>query len=115
MRYVILFLFVLGMLGSCDQAPKQGADGYVFTSKQYEQNPVTVNIVTYKTQKDLYNAAKARGADYPKIVAFSVLTPQRDTCTIHMIDPTVSYQPEYVGHEFLHCAYGQWHKNNESF
>ena len=114
MRYVILFLFVL-MLGSCDQAPKQGADGYVFASKQYEQNPVTVNVVTYKTQKDLYNAAKARGADYPKIVAFSVLTPQRDTCTIHMIDPTVSYQPEYVGHEFLHCTYGQWHKNNESF
>lgn len=114
MRYILLLLLVL-MLGSCEQAPKQGKDGYVFHQKQYEQNPITINFVTYKSQKDLYYAAKARGADYPKIVAFSVLTTKRDTCTIHMIDPTVSYQPEFVGHEFLHCAYGQWHKNNESF
>ena len=110
----IIFFFSL-LLASCDQSPKTGADGYTFYGKQYEQNPVTVNIVTYKSRADLYNVAKARGAPYKGIVAFSVLSNKRDTCTVHMIDPSISYQPEYVGHEFLHCAYGQWHKNNDTF
>lgn len=110
-----LIALSLLLLASCDQGPKQGKDGYNFGNKQYEQNPVTVNIVTYKSQKELYQVAKSKGANYPKVAAFSVLTTKRDTCTIHMIDPAISYQPEYVGHEFLHCAYGQWHKNNESF
>jgi hypothetical protein len=113
MRYIIIFLFAL-MLSSCEPAPKQGKDGYIFGKKQYEQSPVTVNIITYKKQKELYQVAKSKGANYPKIVAFSVLSAKRDTCTIHMIDPNVSYEPEYVGHEFLHCAYGQWHTNNDS-
>lgn len=109
-----IFSIALLLLASCDQSPKQGKDGYTFGSKQYEQNPVTVNIITYKSQKDLYQVAKSKGANYPEVVAFSVLTTKRDTCTIHMLDPTVAYQPEFVGHEFLHCVYGQWHTNNDS-
>jgi hypothetical protein len=31
-----------------------------------------------------------------------------------MVDPKVEYQPEFVGHEMLHCFYGQWHKNNKT-
>lgn len=106
---------LLLLLASCDQTPKQGADGYKFGEKQYERQTVQVNIVVYKTQKEIYNAAKARGVDKPNIVAFSALRPPYDTCTVHMLDPAVKYEPEFVGHEFLHCVYGQWHRDNNSF
>ena len=109
----IFVVFAL-LLASCDSAPRTGPDGYQFGYKQYEQNPVTVTVVTYKTQQDLYKVAKSKGADYPEIAAFSILYPNKEVCTIHMIDPSVSYEPEYVGHEFLHCVYGQWHRNNDS-
>lgn len=106
---------LLLLLASCSKGPQQGKDGYVFGDKQYEQSPVTVSVVVYPRQKDIYAAAKAKGANYPQVVAFSELTNDRTKCTIHMIDPTVKYAPEFVGHEFLHCAYGQWHKDNNTF
>jgi hypothetical protein len=108
---IVLLLF----LASCGKGPQQGKDGYVFGEKQYEQSPVTVSVVVYKRQKDIYLAAKAKGANYPDVTAFSVLSGDRATCTIHMIDPSVKYAPEFVGHEFLHCVYGQWHKDNNTF
>lgn len=107
---------IVGMLlvVSCNNGPNKGKDGYIFSNKQYEQSPVTVSIATYKSQEQLYQVAKSKGANYPNVVAFSVLTTKKDTCTIHMIDPSVRYEPEFVGHEFLHCVYGQWHINNDS-
>ena len=109
----LLVLPLLFLLASCEN--KIGNDGYKFGEKQYEQTPVSVSIVTYKTEKDLQAAARARGANNEGIVAFSVLRANDpSTCTIHMIDPAVKYQPEFVGHEFLHCVYGQWHTNNDS-
>lgn len=109
----LLVLPLLFLLASCEN--KIGNDGYKFGEKQYEQTPVSVSVVTYKTEKDLQAAARAKGANNEGIVAFSVLRAgDPSTCTIHMIDPAVKYQPEFVGHEFLHCVYGQWHTNNES-
>ena len=113
MKY-ILILFIALMLGSCDPAPQKGVDGYRFGTKQYERSNVQVNIVTYKSTPEFEKVLQKY--DLPATTAaFSVLTPPYDTCTIHMLDPTVAYEPEYVGHEFLHCAYGQWHKDNESY
>jgi hypothetical protein len=108
-----LSLFALA-LTSCDKVSNTGADGYKFGTPQYEKQQVRIDIVTYNSQKDLVAAAKARGANNPDIMAFSIIKPPFDTCTIHMVKPTVSYDPEFVGHEFLHCVYGQWHTNNES-
>ena len=103
-------------LASCGPTPQKGADGYTFGDKQYEKTTVQVNIVTYKSQAALQKALGNRaGVDASNVVAFSVLKPPFDTCTVHMVDPSISYKPEFVGHEFLHCTYGQWHKNNSSF
>jgi len=113
MRYIIIFLLAL-MLGSCEPAPKRGADGYLFGEKQYERNAVQVKIVTYKSQEEFSKVLKELKLS-KTTAAFSLLAPPYDTCTIHMIDPSVKYEPEYVGHEFLHCAYGQWHKDNSTF
>ena len=104
------------LLASCNQAPDQGADGYKFGEKQFEKSQVQINVVTYKSQTDLQKALGNRaGVDASNVVAFSVLRPPFDTCTIHMVDPKVKYQPEFVGHELLHCVYGQWHKDNSTF
>lgn len=109
----LLVLPLLFLLASCDN--KVGNDGYKFGQKQYDQTPIAVNVVTYKTEKEIRTAAAARGAKNEGIVAFTVLRAgDPATCTIHMIDPAVKYQPEFVGHEFLHCVYGQWHTNNDS-
>ena len=113
MKYILILFFAL-MLGSCDSSPKKGADGYRFGQKQYERDDVQVKIVTYKSQAE-FNKILNQSKLPKTTAAFSVLSPTFNTCTIHMIDPSVSYEPEFVGHEFLHCAYGQWHKNNESF
>lgn len=101
-------------LTSCDTGPEAGADGYTFGQPQYEKQQVQVAVVTYNTRNELLEAARSRGVNNPELVAFSVLKPPFDICTIHMVKPTVSYEPEFVGHEFLHCIYGQWHTNNES-
>lgn len=112
-KKVILVLFLF--LSACDQGPKQGADGYRFGQKQYTKQEVQINIVTYQSQRELQRVLGNRaGVQAENVVAFSVLQPPFDTCTIHMVDPAVSYQPEYVGHEFLHCVYGQWHKDNNT-
>lgn len=109
----LLVLPLLFLLASCENKVRN--DGYKFGQKQYEQTPVTISVVTYKTEEDLVKAATVLGANYPNIAAFSVLTPNdHSKCTIHMIDPAVKYQPEFVGHEFLHCVYGQWHTDNDS-
>lgn len=107
------FALALLLLASCDQGPKTGADGYKFGQKQYEKQTVQVNIVVYKTQQD-FNKVLTQRKLPEKTAAFTVLRPPFDSCTIHMIDPAIRYEPEYVGHEFLHCVYGQWHTNNDS-
>lgn len=111
-RVSLIFLL---FLASCGPTPQTGKDGYTFDEKQYEKTTVQVNIVTYKSQKDLQKALGNRGGvDASNVMAFSVLKYPFDTCTVHMVDPSISYMPEFVGHEFLHCTYGQWHKNNST-
>ena len=112
----ILGFAALATLAGCEPAPRQGSDGYTFGDKQYTQNNVQVEIVTYASRADLEREIKRRGikADGNQIIAFTSLYPKDPTrCTIHMVDPAVEYVPEFVGHEFLHCVYGQWHSSNQ--
>lgn len=95
---------------SCD---RRGSDEYAFGTKQYEKSSVKVNIVTYKSEKEFREEIKRRKLS-ENTAAFTVLKPPFDECTINMIDPSVRYEPQFVGHEFLHCVYGQWHTNNQS-
>jgi len=99
--------------------PNEGVDRYVFLQKTIERKDVRIIVVTYKSYGELEAAVRSHiGAD-PKysairahrVQAFSVLQkPNYDVCTIHMIDPIISYEPEYIGHELMHCVYGEFHK-----
>jgi hypothetical protein len=109
MKYLLLCSALI--LAGCNS--QQGADNYSFGTKQYEKDSVQVSIVTYESPAKLQKIAKDKyRINSDTLVAFSVLRPPFDKCTIHMVDPTVSYEPEFVGHEFLHCVYGQWHTSN---
>ena len=111
-HFAITFSLLLA-LTSCNETRKPGADGYVFGDKQFERQSVQVNTVVYKSESEF--ASELRKRRLPETVAaFTILQPPFDSCTIHMIDPAIRYEPEFVGHEFLHCSYGQWHTNNES-
>ena len=116
LTFAVIFGIVFLSLNSCEQQPRQGADGYTFGEKQYEKNSVQISVVVLKSDDEMVAQLKRRGVSDPEsVVAFSVLyAPNFDKCTIYMIDPAIRYEPEYVGHEFLHCYYGQWHTDNDS-
>jgi hypothetical protein len=122
MKKILLGFILLLTFAGCDNAGQTtknvGADGYQFGKKQYEKSQVTVDIVVYDSLNDLRLEAKKRRLVRPgepnNIEAFAEIRPPNfDTCTIHIVDPAKYYSPEFVGHEFLHCVYGQWHSNNQ--
>jgi hypothetical protein len=111
----LLILPFLFLLASC--GPQTGADGYSFGKKQYTQTDLRVDVVVYETKEKFMAEVRRRNlvADGNEIAAFTVLyLDDRSRCTIHIIDPEADYSPEFVGHEFLHCVYGQWHSSNQS-
>lgn len=110
----IFSILAIAMLASCKPSPQEGADGYKFGTPQFQKTSFQVNVVVYEDRKQLLVAAKKYGITIPDVLAFSVLRPPFDVCTIHMVSPSYSYEPEYIGHEFAHCMYGQWHTNNDS-
>lgn len=90
-----------------------GQDLYKFSTPQYFKDHVFVKIVTYPTFAHLALAAKIQGFDnWQAVRAFAVQDPSLlGPCTVHIVDPSVSYHPDYAGHEILHCFYGNWHQN----
>ena len=117
--FVLLCLLVMSSCSEDSTTNDLGYDGYTFHSKQYNNKQVLVSIVTFKTWAD-FRAEIARQkitltTDDQSVVAFSIVDKDnKQLCTIYMIDPETHYLPEYTGHEFLHCAYGQFHINNDS-
>lgn len=109
MKAAILF----GLMALTTKYP---ADDYRFERKEFEHTTPTIRFVIHKNAKDLIAAAppetvrevKAYGGT---LQAWSALTgPDLSICTVHIIDPSVSYQPEWIGHEIAHCIYGRWHR-----
>lgn len=122
-NFLIFFLLFLLLFSSCTRKietdESSGFDGYTFHSKQYDNKQVLVSVVTFKTWAE-FRAEIARQkitltSNDSNVVAFSTIeVDNRQICTIYMIDPETQYLPEYTGHEFLHCVYGQFHIKNDS-
>lgn len=110
--FPLLLLASLSVV-SCDiPSSRVGADGYSFGDPSFERTEVKVQLVTYKTRAEFMAAAKKRGVDSLELQAFTELQSPFDRCIIHVMDPKVQYQPEFIGHELAHCFYGQWHTSN---
>lgn len=107
MRAALILAAAL-LLTSCDQS--EAADGYAFGVPTFDRAEPNIRIVTHRSLAEL-RAAAPRGiydAEAAKLMAWSVIRP--DGCEMHVVDPAVSYQPEWIGHELAHCAWGEWHK-----
>lgn len=120
-KFWIGCLSLLAVVSCSDGSVNQkGTDGYIFHKKQYTKNELQITVVEHPSYADLRASAKAESStvkteiDFSALAAYSVLQPTTNVCTIHIVDPSKEYTPEFVGHEFLHCVYGQWHIDNKT-
>jgi len=100
--------FVVSSPASARQNP--GPDGYAFERKEYTQTRLDVRIVEHASYRELLAAMPNGGPPRAvrKVQAWSNISPD-GFCEIHIIDQSVSYTPEAIGHELAHCIYGRWH------
>lgn len=102
-------------LVACDNPSKsKGKDGYYFEKETFTRTEFPVEVVLVKDAAAIAAAIKERsnvhGTIEPKnVAAFSVIRTNDPKCTIYMIDPKNKYEPEFIGHELVHCIYGVWH------
>lgn len=116
MRLIILLVASL-FLASCDPSPQRGKDGYYFEKESFTRTTFPIEIVLVETEFEMKRLVEARMADTvligeataKQVAAFSIIRLNEDRCTIYMLDPKTSYQPEWIGHELVHCIYGVWH------
>ena len=104
MRTITLLLLTI-ILSGCATVPR-GQDAYRFDHREWYEPEKPIVFVEHKSLEDLRSAAPVRGKG--EVMAWSVLT--KDRCIVHIIDPKVSYEPKWIGHEIAHCLYGRWHK-----
>jgi hypothetical protein len=91
-----------------------GADGYYFEQETFTHTSFPVEVVLVQTDEEMIKlireAKNVQGEVDPKLVAaFSSIRPTDGRCKVYMIDPKVRYDPQWIGHEFVHCVYGIWH------
>jgi predicted small secreted protein len=112
---VVVVATALFSLAACDNTSKQkGKDGYYFEKESFTRTEFPVEVVLVKDAAAITAEIKKRnniqGTVEPKnVAAFSVVRLNDPKCTIYMIDPKNKYEPEFIGHEFVHCIYGVWH------
>lgn len=106
---------ILVTLVACDNQSKQkGKDGYYFEKESFTRTEFPVEIVLVKNAAQMQAEVRKRNnlhgtVDASKVAAFSVIRMNDPKCTIYMIDPKNKYEPEFIGHELVHCIYGVWH------
>ncbi len=117
-----LLLLPLFFVTSCDNAPvkKRGKDGYYFEQETFTRTNFPVEVILVQSEKEMSaliqkRTGQAVGKISPKnVAAFAVIRNNDTKCTIYMLDPKVKYEPEYIGHELVHCIYGVWHKEPQT-
>lgn len=92
----------------------EAADAYAFKRKEWQRLTPKITFVEHPSLGALIAAAPKRTRDEAKaagrtIMAWSEIDPKSGAATVHIVDPLVSYAPEWIGHEIAHVLYGRWH------
>jgi hypothetical protein len=98
------------LLTAACQTP-DALDGYRLERADYDHAEMVVTFVDYPNRWT-FEKAKRLNLPYGRVdttLAFSALDPRSNRCTIHMLTPTKRYRPELVGHEIMHCRFGNFH------
>lgn len=114
-KLIIGAMLILGILfvPGCEQSHKKAVDGYYFEKETFLRTQIQVKIVLIKNQTEMDKLSAQHGmktVPNEVIKAFATLSKNEPACTIYVIDPKIEYNPEWIGHELVHCIYGDWHK-----
>jgi hypothetical protein len=111
----VVIATALFSLVACDNpGSSKGKDGYYFEKESFTRTEFPVEIVLVENAAamaaEISKRKNLHGTVEPtKVAAFSVIRMNDPKCTIYMIDPKNKYEPEFIGHELVHCIYGVWH------
>ena len=112
----IAAVLTFGLLSSCGQnSHVKGADGSYFEHETFTRTNFEVEIILMPNEAAIAKEISkhmdtVHGTVTPaNVAAFSTIRKDSKKCTIYMIDPKVKYEPEFFGHELVHCIYGIWH------
>ena len=101
-------LIALALLVGCKQV---AADEHVYAKTEWFSEKTTVSVVTYPSFPALRAGANRLGVkagEGKRLMAFALATSTR--CEMHVVEPSIDYQPQWIGHEFVHCIRGRFHK-----
>lgn len=94
-----------------------GSDKYEFERSYYSADKAYVEIHRYSNSEEMLEAVQVYNPEFVptegrilKGYAFFSYEDGTALCSIHILDPRVSYEPEFIGHEFVHCIHGKFHK-----
>ena len=112
---VMFFVLLLIVITSCDSKPKRvGVDGYYFEKETFTHTSFPVEVVLVQSDAEMARlireAKNVQGEVDPKAVAAFSSIRSDGRCKVYMIDPKIRYEPQWIGHEFVHCVYGVWHQ-----
>lgn len=120
----IIILLIAGFLlmtGGCEskKTGNMGRDGYRFESAEKVITDPQIHVVLVNSPDEMfqlyYDKTGKKMPDNVRLSAFAILYPTHpEVCTLYMLDPrTTKYEPEFIGHEFAHCVFGQWHPTQD--
>ena len=100
-----LAILTVLLLAGCGES----SDGYQFGPKEFERNPTEITIVTHPSLADLRAKAPKEAAqpENRELMGWSII--RAGGCEVHIVDPDVAWQPQWLGHEAAHCVWGRWH------
>jgi hypothetical protein len=119
---ILLIMFALigaAVINGCSKSPRNvGADGYYFEKETFTHTSFPVEVVLVQSDAEMVKlireAKNIQGEIDPKAVAAFSSLRSDGRCKIYMIDPKIRYEPQWYGHEFVHCVYGVWHQEPQS-
>jgi hypothetical protein len=90
-------------------------DGYYIESAAVRRTHFSVVFHPMKDQSELTDAWNVIYNDDITLKfglkGFYVWDEAHNTCHIYVVNPITQYEPEYLGHEFTHCLYGNFHND----
>lgn len=117
----IFLVITFGIVIGCTKRTGNiGKDGYYFEQESFVRTDFPIEIVLMESEeavgKELAKHKNVAGeiVEGRSVAAFSTIRKNETRCTIYMVDPKISYTPEFYGHELVHCIYGVWHKEPQS-
>lgn len=92
----------------------RGVDGYIVENADINHKDLELHVHTYRTVAAFeaaarkYNSASTYGI---QTEGFTIYRRENNVCDMHIYDPAYQYKPEFIGHELVHCIYGNFHPN----